>query len=488
MPRKPLVVRAQQEQKTRARDDEAQAPPLRSRLGAAAAAGLVFLSGVGVGAGGAVALSAPPAPVTQQQQTTTTTAPASTLFAPAKPAPSLSLPPPSPSASADAAAAAARRKGLSPEEQATIRIFEETTPAVVNITNLQRVRLSGGGGGLGGFYGSGGFSSSPSGGAALAPVGTGSGFLWPAPGNRPGVVVTNFHVVRGAAALKVTLYDQTTYDAKVLGADPEKDTAVLQLQGVPPGKSLQPVSLGSSSDLQVGQRVYALGNPFGLDHSLSSGIVSGLNREIGESVGGVPLRGVIQTDASINPGNSGGVLLASDGKVIGINTAIADPTGKGSSSGVGFALPIDAIKGLVAQILEYGRVVRPALGISIAPPQALRQLGLEGVLILDAPADGPAAKAGLRATTRDPETGAVRLGDVIIALDGQSVKNFGDLYKVLDERRVGDEVKVEVLRDVHVEAVNGGATGVVKGARGAVTVRLGERATAGAAAAAAAAE
>lgn len=177
------------------------------------------------------------------------------------------------------------------------------------------------------------------------------------------------------------------------------------------------------------------------------------------------------------------MLLSSDGRVVGINTAIADPTGKGASSGIGFALPIDAVKGLVSQILEYGRVVRPALGISIAPPQALRQLGLEGVLILDAPPEGAAAKAGLRATTRDPETGAVRLGDVVVAIDGEAIRNFGDLYKALDERRVGDEVRVDVLRGVHVEAAGGGgATGVVRGARATVSVRLGERATASAAA------
>ena len=183
-----------------------------------------------------------------------------------------------------------------------------------------------------------------------------------------------------------------------------------------------------------------------------------------------------------NPGNSGGVLLASDGRVVGINTAIADPTGKGSSSGVGFALPIDAVKGLVAQILEYGRVVRPALGITIAPPQALRQLGLEGVLVLDAPEGGPAARAGLVPTTRDPETGAVRLGDVVVGIDGKAVRGFSDLYAALDERRVGDEVRVDVLRGVHVEG-DGKGGGVVKASRGEVRVKLGERASASAAAA-----
>lgn len=298
-PRAPLVVRAQA---PGVKDDAAAPPPLRARLGAAAAAGLVFLSGVGVGAGGALALS-PQQQQPQQQSaasTTTTTTTTSAAFAPpaTKDAPPLSMSPPS-TPQADSVALA-RRKGLSAEEQATIRIFEEATPAVVNITNLQRVRLSGGGGGRGGgFYGSGGFSSNNSGGVALAPIGTGSGFLWPVEAPKKGVVVTNYHVVKGASALKVTLFDSTTYDARILGVDPEKDTAVLQLLDVPAEKRLQTVTLGSSSDLQVGQRVVALGNPFGLDHSLSAGIVSGLNREIGEGVGGVPLRNMVQTDASI---------------------------------------------------------------------------------------------------------------------------------------------------------------------------------------------
>jgi len=532
-----VVVVAQAEKQ----DDSATSsspPPLSVRLGAVASAALIFFSGVGVGAGGAFAVAsgrlddggggggARQQQQQQQQQqrppATTTTA---TLLATQDEAPSLSMPAPASDRQASAAAAAARARGLSAEEQATIRVFEEATPAVVNITNLRRVRLIGGGGrgasGGGGFYGSGGLyggsgsgggrrSASPGdsgngdGAVALAPVGSGSGFLWPvAPGGgggRRGVVVTNYHVVRGADAVTVTLSDQRTYGARVLGADAEKDVAVLQLEGLDAADAarLRTVALGASSDLQVGQRVYALGNPFGLDHSLSAGIVSGLNREIGADGGGggggegggpaVPLRGVIQTDASINPGNSGGVLLSSDGRVVGVNTAIADPTGKGASSGVGFALPIDAIKGLVSQILEYGRVVRPALGITVAPPQALRRLGLEGVLVLDAPDGGAAAKAGLRATERDPATGSVRLGDVIVGLGGARVGGFGDLYKALDERRVGDVVDVEVLRGVHVEASAAAAAGgagppsssaaVVKGERATVVVRLGERAPA----------
>jgi S1-C subfamily serine protease len=479
-----------------ANDADASSTTAATRLASTAAAGLLLFSagvGVGVGASGAVAAALgardPPPAVTTASPISLPTA--ATSLAPSKPAPPLAAAPPTPEASADAAAAAAKRRGLSAEEQATIRVFEENTPSVVNITNLQRVRFVGGGGGGGG-------SSS-----ATVPVGTGSGFFWPAPDGRPGVVVTNYHVVRGAAAIRVALYDQSTYNATLVGADPEKDVAVLQLQGLTPARAaaLRPVVLGSSSDLAVGQRVLAIGNPFGLDHSLSVGVVSGLNREIGAGgegggggMGGASIiRGAIQIDAAVNPGNSGGISTDSQGRVVGINTAIADPTGKGSSSGVGFALPIDSVKGLVGQILEYGRVVRPALGITIAPPQALRQLGIEGVLIYDAPEGGPAARAGLRATVRDPQTGAVRLGDVIVAIDGAPVRNFGDLYRALDDRRVGDEVEVEVLRDLRVEqqqlqAGGGGGGGVIKAERGSVRLKLGERASVGAPALASAGE
>ena len=189
---------------------------------------------------------------------------------------------------------------------------------------------------------------------------------------------------------------------KFIAGDPDKDVAVLQLDAPPDViRALRPVTVGASAGLQVGQKVFAIGNPFGLDHTLTQGIVSGLGRELATpGPRGVPIKNVIQTDAAINPGNSGGVLLDSRGRLVGINTAIADPTGKGASSGVGFAIPIDTVRGLVDQILTYGRVVRPVLGVTVAPPQTLRQLGEEGVLVLDVPAGTPAAKAGLKGTFR----------------------------------------------------------------------------------------
>jgi S1-C subfamily serine protease len=272
------------------------------------------------------------------------------------------------------------------------------------------------------------------------PQGQGTGFVWDASGH----IVTNFHVIRGASEVRVALIDQSVYPAKIIGGDASKDIAVLQLVAPPEVlRNLKPVSLGQSSTLFVGQKVLAIGNPFGLDHTLTSGIISGLNRQLATGVNN--LRNVIQTDAAINPGNSGGPLLDSKGRLIGINTAIADPSGKGSSSGVGFAIPIDDVKGLVDQILKFGRVVRPLLGVTIAPPQALRQLGLQGVLVLDVSPGSPAGKAGLVGISKD-RFGRVVLGDVIVGIKGEPVRKEADLFDVLDHCKIGERVEVEVLR------------------------------------------
>lgn len=309
--------------------------------------------------------------------------------------------------------------GLNPQEQATIALFRENTPAVVNIANIAAVRN---------YY---------SLDVMKIPQGQGSGFIWDSNGH----LVTNYHVIRNAVEVQVALIDQSVFKAKVVGVDPTKDIAVLQLEAPESViRNLKPVTLGSSSNLAVGQQVFAIGNPFGLDHTLTSGIISGLNRELGSS-----LRGVIQTDAAINPGNSGGVLLDSRGRLIGINTAIADPSGRGANAGVGFAIPIDSARGLVEQILKYGRVVRPVIGITIAPPQALRNMGIEGVLVLDVPPGGPASKAGMLGISRDA-TGRLVLGDVIVGVNGRPVHREGDLFDVLDSCKVGDRVRVEVLR------------------------------------------
>lgn len=318
---------------------------------------------------------------------------------------------------------ATRRGDLQAEEIATIELFSENTSSVVNITNIVNARKP---------YSTNIFE---------IPLGQGSGFIW----DNQGHVVTNFHVIRGSSALRVTLIDQSTYSATVVGADPSRDIAVLKIDAPAEVlKKLKHVQIGDTSTLFVGQKVFALGNPFGLDHSLSSGIISGLNRELAEE-GGVRIKNAIQSDCSINPGNSGGPLLASNGKVVGINTAIADPTGKGGFNGIGFAIPIADAKGIVDQILQYGRVIRPALGVTVAPPSALRQLGLEGVLILDVPLNSPAYDAGMTGISRD-SYGRLVLGDIIVAIDGKPVKNQGDLFDILDHLSVGQTIQIDSLK------------------------------------------
>ncbi|CAM6101783.1 unnamed protein product [Calypogeia fissa] len=314
---------------------------------------------------------------------------------------------------------AAPPRKLQREELATVQLFKDNTPSVVYITNLAVRRDV--------------FTLD----VMAVPQGSGSGFIW----DKQGHVVTNYHVIRGASDLRVTLGDQSVYEADVVGYDEDKDVAVLHIDA--PEDKLRPLPVGSSSDLLVGQKVFAIGNPFGLDHTLTTGVISGLRREISSAATGRPIQDVIQTDAAINPGNSGGPLLDSSGNLIGINTAIYSPSG--TSSGVGFSIPVDTVSGIVEQIVKFGKVTRPVLGISFAPEQSVEQLGVSGVLVLDAPPSGPAGKAGLKPTTRD-NYGRLVLGDVITSLNGQKVANGSDLYKILDRCKVGETVEVEVLR------------------------------------------
>ncbi|KAI5077439.1 hypothetical protein GOP47_0007263 [Adiantum capillus-veneris] len=308
---------------------------------------------------------------------------------------------------------------LQGDELATVQLFQENTPSVVYITNLAARRDA--------------FTLD----IMEVPQGSGSGFIWDTDGH----IVTNYHVIRGASDLRVTLGDQSTYEAKVVGFDRDKDVAVLHIDS--PKNKLRPIPVGSSTDLLVGQKVYAIGNPFGLDHTLTTGVISGLRREISSAATGRPIQDVIQTDAAINPGNSGGPLLDSSGTLIGINTAIYSPSG--ASAGVGFSIPVDTVRGIVEQLVKYGKVTRPILGITFAPEQSVEQLGVSGVLVLDAPPMGPAGKAGLKPTTRD-SYGRLVLGDIITSINGEKVKNGSDLYRILDRCKVGDEVAVEVLR------------------------------------------
>ncbi|EFJ06823.1 hypothetical protein SELMODRAFT_134817 [Selaginella moellendorffii] len=308
---------------------------------------------------------------------------------------------------------------LQSDELATVQLFKLNTPSVVYITNLAARRDA--------------FTLD----VLEVPQGSGSGFVW----DKEGHVVTNFHVIRGASDLRVTLADQSVYEADVVGFDEDKDVAVLHIDA--PRDRLKPIPVGTSSDLLVGQKVYAIGNPFGLDHTLTTGVISGLRREISSAATGRPIQDVIQTDAAINPGNSGGPLLDSSGDLIGINTAIYSPSG--ASSGVGFSIPVDTVSGIVEQLIKYGRVTRPVLGITFAPEQSVEQLGVSGVLVLDAPPGGPAGKAGLRPTKRDGY-GRLVLGDIITSINNQKISNGSDLYRVLDRCKVGDKITVEVLR------------------------------------------
>jgi len=234
----------------------------------------------------------------------------------------------------------------------------------------------------------------------------------------------------------------TVVPASLVGFDEDRDVAVLQL---PPDvvARARPMPLGASGDLHVGQRVYAIGNPFGLDHTLTSGVVSGLGREIVSGNTGRPIGGAIQTDAAINPGNSGGPLLNSAGQMVGINTAIYSSSG--TSSGVGFALPSDLVAGIVEQLISVGRVTRPVIGISFAPDAVVAQLGLGGVLVLESREGGPAARAGVQGTKRDA-TGRLLFGDVIVSIDGAPVRSSSDLYKTLDAHSVGDTLRIGLER------------------------------------------
>jgi S1-C subfamily serine protease len=311
------------------------------------------------------------------------------------------------------------RGDLAADERSNIELFKTVSPSVVHIQTLAVTpdwfNLD----------------------ITQIPQGVGSGFIWDGQGH----VVTNFHVIQEAQAARVILSDQSVWKAKLVGAYPDKDIAVLRIDA-PSGK-LAPIRVGSSHDLQVGQKVFAIGNPFGLDQTLTTGVISALGRQI-ESVTGRPIKDAIQTDAAINPGNSGGPLLDSAGRLIGMNTSIYSPSG--AFAGIGFAIPVDEVGRLAPQIIAHGRVTRPGLGIQVAPDEFARGLGLEGVLILGVAPNGPAAKAGLRPSRRDA-FGEMDLGDLIVAMDGTAVSMLDDLYEELDKHRVGEKVKLTVLRD-----------------------------------------
>ena len=317
------------------------------------------------------------------------------------------------------------RGDLAGDEQNTIDIFRNAAPSVVYITSIAVRRNL--------------FSLN----VYEIPQGTGSGFIW----DRQGRIVTNFHVISDASRLEATLADHSTWKASLVGAAPDRDLAVLQITA-PAGK-LQPITVGESKNLLVGQKVFAIGNPFGLDQTLTTGVVSALGREI-TAVTGRTIHDVIQTDAAINPGNSGGPLLDSAGRLIGVNTAIYSPSG--ASSGIGFAVPVGEVNRVVPQIISKGKVLRPGLGVTLANRSLTGELGLEGVLVLKVLPGTSAEQAGLRGTTQVGD--GLVLGDIILAVNGRKVTDYDSLRDEVERYQVGETVALTLLRDDATAEVN----------------------------------
>lgn len=305
------------------------------------------------------------------------------------------------------------------DERNSVEVFDAARPSVVFVTNQQLARDP--------------YSFD----LVTVPRGSGTGFVW----NDKGYIVTNYHVVEGARQITITLQDQSNWPAEVVGLAPERDLAVLKIDGQK--ARLTALPLGDSSDLRVGRKVLAIGNPFGLDATLTTGVVSALGREI-VSPNQRKITNVIQTDAAINPGNSGGPLLNSAGKLIGVNTMIYSPSG--ASAGIGFAIPVNTVKEVVPELIKHGRIVRPVLGVAVAPDHWARQIGIQGVPILRVEPGSSAAQAGLQGAKRNA-WGQITLGDVIVAIEDYPVTNDDQLLSALEHYKPGDEVSVSVVRD-----------------------------------------
>jgi S1-C subfamily serine protease len=329
---------------------------------------------------------------------------------------------PSQAALSEAAPPGITDPGTATDEQNNIEVYRALSPGVVFIHSTSYARD---------FFG-----------YVEPQEGSGSGSILDQQGN----ILTNFHVIEGAQKLSVSMGGQKEYAAKVVGGDPDTDLAVIQLIEKPAGP-LTVVPMGDSEKLAVGQKVLAIGNPFGLDRTLTTGVISGLQRPI-RARNNRLIEGAIQTDASINPGNSGGPLLDSRGRMIGVNSQILSPSG--SSAGVGFAVPVSIAKRVVPQLLQTGQVKRPKLGISTRNVRDLRQQGdlpvEDGVLIIQVARNGGAAAAGLRGI-QQTEMGEYELGDIIVGIDNDKIANSDDLFRVLDKHQIGETVQVHILRN-----------------------------------------
>jgi len=325
-----------------------------------------------------------------------------------------------------------RERTLDADEKATIALFRDSQGAVAFITTTeQQVDF---------------WNRTVS----EQPTGTGSGFVW----DERGHIVTNFHVVQPVVGsrsgeITVTLHDKN-FPGTLVGAAPELDLAVVRVEI--PKSDLTPLPVGSSADLEVGQKVFAIGNPFGLDHTLTTGIVSALGRTI-TSVLNTPIEGVIQTDAAINPGNSGGPLLDSSGRLIGVNTAIYSPSG--ANAGIGFAVPVDTVNRVVPQLIEFGRMRRPVIGVRLdarLDGLVARRFGVRGAVIMSVERGSAAARAGL--TGVDMDRNSISVGDVITEIDGKGVTSQADLSGRLSYIDPGATVTMKVWRDGKTRTVN----------------------------------
>ena len=306
------------------------------------------------------------------------------------------------------------------DEANTTEVFQRASPAVVFVTSseLRRQRFTRN--------------------VMEIPRGAGSGFVWDA---NSGLVVTNYHVVAGADRLAITLADEASFQAEVVGLAPERDLAVLRM--IDPPDNLTELPLGDSSELSVGRKVMAIGNPFGLDTTLTVGVVSALDREI-QSPSNRTIRGVIQTDAAINPGNSGGPLLNSLGQLVGVNTAIYSPSG--GSAGIGFAIPVNTVIEVVPQLIAFGKIMRPVLGVELASDRWLRRYRVEGVPIVRTYRGFPAETAGMVGARRGSR-GEIILGDVITEIDGERVANNDEFLSAMEKHRVGDTIDIVTKRE-----------------------------------------
>ncbi len=315
------------------------------------------------------------------------------------------------------------RGGLAEYEEATIKLFKAASPSVVHVFAAAPQR--------------GIFQLEP----AEVAVQSGSGIVWDAAGH----VITNYHVIRGAQRIRVRLTNGEFVDADIVGTAPNYDIAVLRLNR--PRAALHPIAIGSSADLRVGQAAFAIGNPYGLEQTLTSGIISAVGRRLPTSAA-YEIGGVIQTDAAVNPGNSGGPLLDSAGRLIGVNSAII--SGSGASAGIGFAIPVDTVNRIAAELIREGHVPMPGIGIVAAHESTATQLGVDGIIIVRVLPDSPAAKAELVSAA---STGGA-VADVILAANGTPVHNVSELAAILQQVGIGNTVRLTILRNGQARTID----------------------------------